>query len=172
MAVLALALAAGGCGYHVAGFGGRVPGDITSLSIPIFANRTAKPDIEGIITTAFVDEFNTTIEVGPSGEGIMDGIIVRYELRPVSFSESDINQEYRLIVSVELAIYRDGPRVEDIPEEDEGPEALWRDTVTDYEDFIVNIDDVAATRQAEADALRKIARDVARLTKERVLEDF
>ena len=50
---------------------------------------------------------------------------------------------------------------------------LWHeDRVTDYEDFTVNINNVTETTEREEAALRKLARDTARLVKERMLEGF
>jgi len=159
-AALALALSLAGCGYHVSGMGGKLPEGATTISIPMFVNGTAKPDIEGILTTAFVKEFNTSVQVVSDAEVEVKGRIKVYSLVPVSFTKSDINQEYRLTVVLSVAVFRDG-------------EVLWRDdAVTDYEDFVVNETSVAATRKAEEDALKKIARDTARLVKERIMVDF
>lgn len=159
-AALALSLVTAGCGYHVAGKGGRLPGDVTTISIPVFVNETPKPDIEGILTTAFVKEFTATARVVNKAAAELKGHIKVYSLVPVSFTESDVNQEYRLTVVLSLVLRLDG-------------EVLWDDAdVTDYEDFVVNPADVAATRGAEEAALRKIARDTARLVKERIMEDF
>lgn len=155
-------LFAGGCGYHIAGMGGKMPGGITSLSIPVFANATSKPDIEATITSAFVTEFVNTVSVVDSGEAVLKGVIKSYTLTPISFSKSDINQLYRLTVSLSLKITT----------ADES-EVLWEDgNVIDYEDFTVNVADVTATRDREAQALQKMAKDTARLVKERMLENF
>lgn len=151
-----------GCGYHVAGKAGRMPGGVTTLTIPVFENKTSKPDIEGILTGAFVEEFVTTVQVVSAGEAVMRGTINVYELNPVSFTKSDVNQEYRLTVEMNLVLSRYSD-----------DEILWKDAnVRDYEDFLVDTSNVAATKEAEKEALRKIARDTARLVKERILEDF
>ncbi len=151
-----------GCGYHIAGKGGKMPGGITSLSIPVFANNTAKPDIEAPVTSAFVNEFVNTITVKDTGEAVMKGVIKSYSLTAVSFTKSDVNQEYRLTVAMSVKIVRDGTG-----------EVLWEDdNIADYEDFTVNIGDVTATKEAETSALKKISRDTARAMKERILDDF
>ena len=160
-AVLA-ALWISGCGYHIAGKAGQMPGGIKSLTIPVFENGTRKPDIESIITAAFVDEFVTTVNVLDAGEAVMEGVIKSYELKPVSYTKDDVNQEYRLTVTVSLNLLGAGTDA-----------ILWSDeNVVDYEDFIVNTSDVTATEEAEIEALRKLARDTARAVKERMLERF
>ena len=158
---MALLLLIGGCGYHVTGKGGgSMPGSITELAVPIFTNDTRKPDIEGAVTAAFAEEFMTTVKVTDSAGAKMLGRIKSYDLNAVSYSRDDVNQEYRLTVVFSLRIVSGGA-------------VLWSDTaVTDYEDFVVNIADVTATEEAEIAALKKLARDTARLVKERMLEDF
>jgi len=50
---------------------------------------------------------------------------------------------------------------------------VWQDkNITDYEDFKVTTTDINATKTAELDAVKKMAKDTARLIKERILEDF
>ncbi len=157
-----LVLVLSGCGYHVAGKAGRMPAGIESISIPVFENRTTKPDIESDLTAAFVTEFVTTVRVEGGAGYAMYGVIKRYELQPVSFTKSDINQEYRLRVDMTLTIIdkKDG-------------QIVWRDeNISDYEDFTVNINDVTETTEREEAALNKLAKDTARLVKERMQEGF
>jgi outer membrane lipopolysaccharide assembly protein LptE/RlpB len=162
-AVLFLMIFFGGCGYHVAGKGGHLPGDFTTLSIPVFANNTGKPDIEFTLSSAFVSEFvNTVSIVDKDAQAVMQGSIKSYTLTPISFAKNDITQEYRLTVALAIRIVRE-----------ETLEVVWEDdNVVDYEDFSVNIGDVAATRDRETAALKKLSKDTARLVKERMLEGF
>jgi outer membrane lipopolysaccharide assembly protein LptE/RlpB len=151
-----------GCGYHVAGKGGAMPPGVESLAIPVFENRTTKPDIESDLTAAFVTEFVTTVNVEGDAGHAMYGVIKRYELQPVSFTKSDINQEYRLTVEMTLTII-----------DKSSGQVVWRDeNISDYEDFTVNINDVTETTEREEAALGKLARDTARLVKERMMEGF
>ncbi len=162
LAALLLAVLVSGCGYHIAGKSGTMPGGIKSLSIPVFANSTAKPDIEGIITSAFVSEFTTTVNVKKDAEAEMIGNIVSYKLKGVSFTGSDVTQEYRLTVVVSIAIRdrKDG-------------HVIWQDSaISDYEDFSVNPSDVTRTEEVEIEAFRKLSIDLARKIKERMLEGF
>ncbi|HEY4706989.1 MAG: hypothetical protein A2054_09675 [Deltaproteobacteria bacterium GWA2_55_10] len=151
-----------GCGYHVAGKAGQMPGNIETLSIPIFTNSTLEPNVESVITSAFVNEFVTTVRVVDESTFMLEGTIKSYGLTPVSFSSSDVNQEYRLTVSMSLRIY-----------DRQTGKVVWRDNdVVDTEDFSVNTADVAQTRDRETAALQKLSKDTARLVKERMLEGF
>ncbi|MBI5970487.1 MAG: hypothetical protein HY884_04970 [Deltaproteobacteria bacterium] len=159
---LAMLLFAGGCGYHVAGKGGKMPGGVASVSIPVFLNNTAKPGIEGTITGAFVSEFMNTVSVSDTADAVMEGVIKSYSLTAVSFTKSDINQEYRLTVILSI-------RMKSLKDD----KVFWEDLdVTDYEDYAVNASDVTATKEAEFEAFRKLSKDTARRIKERMLEMF
>ncbi|MBI5453948.1 MAG: hypothetical protein HY956_04915 [Deltaproteobacteria bacterium] len=158
--IIIFLLALVGCGYHIAGKGGKMPGDLASLDIPVFANATHKANIEAILTNAFVEEMVTTVKVGGDGDGTMQGVIRSYNLTAVSYSKSDVNQEYRLSVVLSVTLLKNGA-------------VIWKDeNISDYEDFVVNTSDVTATKEAEEAALRKLARDTARIVKERLLENF
>lgn len=153
-----------GCGYHIAGKGGKMPGDIKTLSIPVFANLTAKPEVESALTSAFVTELVTSVGIAEleEAEAVLYGTIASYSLTPVSYTKSDVNQEYRLTVVISVRI-----------EQKDTGKTLWEDpAITDYEDFTVNISDVSATREAEEQALKKLAKDTSRNVKEKLLEGF
>jgi len=151
-----------GCGYHIAGKGGRMPGEIREVAIPVFVNMTNKPDIESIISSAFAKEFVTTVDVRDAAGPELRGAILSYGLSPVSYTKNDVVQEYRLSVTLSLSLVEKG-----------GGKVLWEDrNVRDYEDFIVSTTDVTATEEAEIAAFRKLSKDVARLVKERMLENF
>ncbi|MFQ5329958.1 MAG: LPS assembly lipoprotein LptE [Thermodesulfobacteriota bacterium] len=164
--VIALATALSGCGYHVAGKGGSIPGGITTLSIPFFQNQTQRPDVETVLTTAIADEFINTVslQVVKSGEGeaTLVGTVTSYTLSAISFDSTDVTQEYRLSIAVDLKLVR---------RSDES--ILWeRKGLADYEDFKVTALSVDATKAAEREALKKMVKDMARLIKEQMVEGF
>ena len=168
------ALIFSGCSYHVAGSRaprggdggsiGTLPGNISSVAIPFFENRTKKPRVEGVITDAVANEFMSSVDVVDvdEAEAILVGAIESYELKPVSFSSSDVVQEYRLFVTISVALVRTADEA-----------VLWKEThISDYEDFVVDVNDITSSNDAEWKALKDIAFDTARLVKERMLEEF
>ena len=162
-AFVAAALAAG-CGYHVAGKGGEkefIPG-VGTVSIPMFENITGNADVESVVTSAIVDEFINAVKVDGNADAVLKGVIKSYELRPVSFSKSDVVSEYRLSVVMSIKFVKTSDNT-----------VIWHDeNISDYEDFTVNTSDISATKDAELTALRKIAKDTARLLRERVSAGF
>lgn len=153
------------CGYHIAGKGGNMPGNVATIAVPFLKNQIQKPDVESVITTSLVDEFaksGIVKVVEQDADAVLNGAITGYDLTPVSFNKNDVIQEYRLTIKLDIGLVRksDG-------------KVLWEGkNITDYEDFKVTATDVNATKSAELDALKKMAKDTARLIKERMLEDF
>ncbi|MEK7679949.1 MAG: LPS assembly lipoprotein LptE, partial [Deltaproteobacteria bacterium] len=112
----------------------------------------------------FVAELVTSVGIAEleEAEAVLYGTIASYSLTPVSYTKSDVNQEYRLTVVISVRI-----------EQKDTGKILWEDhAITDYEDFAVNISNVSATREAEEQALKKLAKDTSRNVKEKLLEGF
>jgi len=154
-----------GCGYHVMGRGGdSLLSGINSVAVPVFKNDTYRAGVEVIITGAVVDELLNSVSIADSevADAAIEGSIKNYKLDPVSYSSREVVREYRLTVILSVRLIRKSDS-----------KVLWRDdNITDYEDFLVDTADVMATKDAEKTALRKIARDTARLIKEHILEGF
>src|SRR3990170_6131834 len=163
LAFIAAALAAG-CGYRVAGkSGGKefIEG-VGTVSVPMFENITGATDVESVVTSAIVIELINAVKVGADADAVLKGVIRSYKIAPVSFTRSDVASEYRLtvVMSIKFVKISDGT-------------VIWHDdNMSDYEDFTVNTSDVSATKDAELAALRKIAKDAARLLRERVGAGF
>lgn len=158
-----MAIGIGGCGYHVVGKGdSSLFTDMKSMAIPVFDNDTRRADIESTLTHAVVDEFINLVEIteADKAEAVLEGRVIGYSLGAVSFTGKDVVNEYRLTVVLSLRLVRGG-------------EVIWEDKrLSDYEDFIVDSSDIAATREAEEDAFEKLADDMARLVREHMLEGF
>ncbi len=152
-----------GCaGYHVAGKGGSLPGGIQSISVPIFTNNTAKPEIESTISPPFSDELIKTglVKVRSESEGTLKGTIKEYTLSSISFDPQDKVKKYRLTVVIDLVLV-----------ESSSEKVLWEGIgLRDSEEFLAPDDRISDTN--EDAALNKIATDLAKLFKERVLEGF
>ena len=155
-----------GCGYHVSGGRGSVSSNfgcgIESVSLPVFKNETLRSGVEGVITSALIDELVNTVDVIAKGhaEATIEGVIKSYDLNAKSFGDGDVVSEYRLTVSYSVRLVRvaDGA-------------VLWQDNdVSTYADFLVDIASVAITKDREFKALEEIALESARLVRERMAE--
>jgi outer membrane lipopolysaccharide assembly protein LptE/RlpB len=156
LALLALAVVAGGCGYSV-GLRGNLPAHIKSVAVPIFRNNTPEPAIENTITSAVVNAFVTsgrvTIVPVDQADAILDGTITGYRLDLIAFTK-DINvTDYRLTVTVNVR-FRD-VRENTVLYTQDGLEERADFRVQGQVSQTIAREDVAA-RQAAVDIGRKI----------------
>ncbi|MBI4746436.1 MAG: LptE family protein [Deltaproteobacteria bacterium] len=167
-AISLLALSA--CGYHLAGTVSSLPPDVKKIAIPLFSNKTLRPDIENQFTNALLDEFAKGKKVVVVGENVADavvkGIITSFENTPISYKGGDVIQEYRVTVRLEVSL---------IKKADES--VIWKDkNISYFSDYKTAHDiAIAAANIAEANrdaAIRKIAVDVARQLYSNILEGF
>lgn len=141
-----------GCGYTVRG---ALPSHIKTISVPIFANRTQQPGVEGFITRAIVEAFSTNgqLRLAPSNEAdaVLDGEITDYSVGAIAFDQSANITIYRLVVSLNL-------KLRDVREK----KILFsQDGVREQADFRVQ-GAVSATISREQDALSAAAVDIGR----------
>ncbi len=102
-----LLVIATGCGHY--GTTSRSVRDIKSVYVPFFANDTAEPDLEITVTEGIINSLiddNTLDVVDESrADALLEGRIVQFDNRPVSF-DPDLNaQEYRLRIHVVVSLY-------------------------------------------------------------------
>lgn len=155
-------LALGGCGYTV---GGSLPSHIKTVAVPIFANRTTEPAVEGLLTRAIVEAFATNGRlkvVSPAdADAILDGEVIGYALNSIAFDPDANVRLYRLVVTLNLR-FRDVRRNEVLFEQRGFQERA---------DFQV-VALVAETISREEGALRGAAVDIARTVVNLAIERF
>jgi len=140
------------CGYTVRG---TLPSHIKTISVPIFANRTQQPGVEGFITRAIVEAFSTNgrLRLAPSdkADAILEGEITQYSVAAIAFDQSANISVYRLVVSLNL-------KLRDVREK----KLLFaEDNVREQADFRVE-GAVSATISREQDALSAAAVEIGR----------
>lgn len=85
-----LALACGGCGYHVAGRAANLPSEWKTIAIPAFKNDTTRYRIEQRFTQAVIREFITRtkyriVQDQSSADAVLTGEVLSIETDPVLF---------------------------------------------------------------------------------------
>lgn len=153
--ILPLLLLAG-CGYHFPGHdGGHLAAYGESITIPIFANKTQKANLEILLANELLDEFHRKrgIKVldAEGGDLQLSGTITSYGTAAVSYSAIDTVKEYRatMVVEAVLKSNKDG-------------KVIWKGTVSRSQDFPANTD-IALQRNSEDAAIREI---LAKVTQE------
>ncbi len=107
-ALLVATLAAGGCGYHVAGHGSNLPGEWTTIAVPAFKNDTVQYRIEQRFTQAVIREFITRtryhiVSDPASADAVLHGEILSIDTSPVLF-DANTGQVTTMLVTVHAKV--------------------------------------------------------------------
>jgi hypothetical protein len=89
LAPILIALAAAGCGYHVAGRAELVPKDVKIIAVPAFGNATTRYDLARLlpadITREFISRTHYTIVTDPNAaDAVLNGTVVNYYAFPTT----------------------------------------------------------------------------------------
>jgi outer membrane lipopolysaccharide assembly protein LptE/RlpB len=154
-----------GCGYHFLGKGKGTLGEVKTIAIPYFVNKTFEPGIDRIFTDALVNEFVESREFTLTSEDkadvVMKGVLKSFEDQPISFNRNDRALEYRATVTLEFSV-----------EERATGKVLWRDrNITYNEEYRVN-PDIAVTEFNKDQAIERLAGELAERIHDNLLEGF
>lgn len=154
-----------GCGYHFPGKNGVLPGGVTSVYLPLFANRTAEPQLENLLNNDVSEVFSRNpnilqVESQQLAEAILEGTILSYQTKAISYDSHDDISEYRITVSVSVHLRSvvDG-------------RLLWQGKVA-WDDEYLAADDKTVQEDLEHDAAQEISLRIAEEILSRLLDDF
>ena len=107
LAVLVLPAAA--CGDHLSGHGNTLPPEVRSIGIPIFTNRTNRPELEQRVTEAVINEFSTRgrlrILSGEEGaDAVLHGTLYTYTTNPVVLNEQGRARRYEILITADVRL--------------------------------------------------------------------
>jgi outer membrane lipopolysaccharide assembly protein LptE/RlpB len=154
-----------GCGYQHAGYGSSdlLAGNKT-ISVPLFLNKTYRPNLEVICTASLVDEFAKRSGGKVVKEDVADlllsGTVASYYSLPVAYTSIDTIKEYRVSITVKATL-RDRP----------SQKVLWKGELTDTQTYPV-FTDIALQQNAEEAAIREILRKIAQRLYQKINEQF
>jgi outer membrane lipopolysaccharide assembly protein LptE/RlpB len=164
--LLALLLAASGCGYRVVGRANTLPAGAHTISIPAFANRTTTYRIEQILTQAVAREFiaRTNYRVTPDADGadlVLQGEVTNIGSGAVLFDPTT-GRATTVLVTVNLRVaLRDTA----------GKILYQNNNLVFREPYEISVD-IASFFQEEGPALDRMSRDFAAQVVSDVLENF
>lgn len=164
-AVLFLSL--GGCGYHVAGRGSRLPASVKTIAVPALENRTTRYRIEQRLTEAVIHELlaRTSYRVvadPAAADAVLRGQITGLESSAVVF-DTTTGRATTLLVTVHAQVRL---------EERESHNVLYRnDNFLFREPYEISTD-VASFFEEQDPALDRLARDFASKLVAAILENF
>lgn len=161
-AVVALAVALGGCGYSLRG---TLPDHIKTVAVPVFVNRTPEPAVENFLTRAVIEAFSTNgrlrVVAAEAADSLLEGEVVGYQVQSIAFDPRANVRQYRLVVTLNLR-FRDVRR---------NTVLFQQDGVEEKADFRVQ-GAVSQTISREETALRTAAVEVARAVVSLALDRF
>ena len=160
-AVTALCLAMVGCGYHVLQ---PASGKDRKVSVAVFKNRTFRPNLEVILANSMIAEFASreglTAAERREADFILEGLVLSYGVKAVSYSASDTVKEYRATVRLEAVLREAGTH-----------RVVWKGTLSEFADYPAS-DLIALQQNSEDAALVEICRKLAQEVYFKVSADF
>ncbi|MGA8012639.1 MAG: LptE family protein [Candidatus Acidiferrales bacterium] len=167
LAVLVAALAAAGCGYHVAGHASQLPSEWKDIAVPAFKNDTTRYRIEQRFTQAVIREFITrtkyrVVQDPQSADAVLHGEVLSIETSPVLF-EATTGQVTTMLVTVHA-------KVELIDNKTEKP--VYKNDDMVFRDEYQISTDLNSFFEEQDPALERMSRDLASHLVSNVLENF
>ncbi len=155
------------CGYHVAGRGDRLPPDIKTIAIPIFANSTPKFRVEqrvsAAVTREFIERTKYRITPDPNGaDAVLKGEITDVRAGVVAFDLTTgraTTLQVQVIAKIDLVDQHTRKLLFT------NPNYIFR------EEYQIN-QNPSALFEEQDPALDRLARDLARTLVTDILENF
>lgn len=142
-----------GCGYHAVNWeSSPYAGAGKTVNINIFANKSYKPNLEGVLANSIVDEFARRKGLEPvssDGDLTLSGEVSSYGLAAVSYSSGDVITEYSASMTVSATLRKSKTQ-----------QVLWKGAVTWNQTFPAN-NTTALQQNAEDAAVQEICRKIA-----------
>ena len=97
------------CGYHLRGTGSSLPPHIEVLSIPMFANRTTRFELDLKLTQQVIDEMvaRGKVEItddANSAAAVLIGEILRFQANPIGFGEDATADRYNISIVAKVVL--------------------------------------------------------------------
>jgi len=106
---LVLLLCLAGCGYHFSGQGGRLPGNVESLYIPLFVNKTTEPRLESMFSSRVSEVFSRNkkihqVENRQEADGVLLGTVRKYTNKSLSYDRRDDVGTYYSTIDIDVEL--------------------------------------------------------------------
>jgi outer membrane lipopolysaccharide assembly protein LptE/RlpB len=154
-----------GCGYHTISRDSKSRfGEGKTVSIPIFANKTYRPNLENILLNNLVDEFarrrGLSIVEKEASDYTLSGEVLTYDKNSVSYTGKDKVKEYEAVMSLSASLRKNSTQ-----------RIVWRGKLSWSQDFPAS-SDIAIQQNSEDAAIQEICRRLAQQLYLKMSEDF
>ncbi len=167
VAVMALVLLTGGCGYHVSGHADLIPKSIHTIAVPPFTNLTVRYQLTDQLPQAVGRELiaRTRYRVAPDptqADAVLKGAVLRYSSFPV-IADQKTGRAAAVQIMVTLQV--------SLIERTTGKVLFSRPAYEARQRYEISLDQ-ATYFDESASGLTRLSRDVARDLVSSILENF
>jgi outer membrane lipopolysaccharide assembly protein LptE/RlpB len=165
--ILLLLLPLAGCGYHTVGSATHIPGNVRTLSVPIFATRAQAFHTEMAFTQATIHELNTRTKYrilntdSPDADATLNGTILSQTVAPLTYdATSGQSSSYLVTITAKVLLTAHGGHI------------LYRNDAITFHEQYQSTQDLNGFIQEDTAAVNRVARDFAQALVSDMLESF
>lgn len=162
-----LLLPLAGCGYHTVGSATHIPGNVSTLAVPIFATRAQAFHTEMAFTQATIRELNTRTKYrilntdSDDADATLHGTILSQAVAPLTYdATSGESSSYLVTITAKVLLTAHDGHV------------LYRNDAIIFHEQYQSTQDLNGFIQEDPAAVRRVARDFAQALVSDMLESF
>lgn len=154
-----------GCGYGFAPQGEHIDKRVNNIYVETFGNKTAEPEVENFIRTAFIDQLIQgkrfkTVPTIDQADAIISGSVLSLTTGTLSYRNSVLAAEERMYVTLEASL-----------REKASGKIIWSSrSITGTTDY--KLQDDVNPRPARRSAMSKLAKDTVENAYNMMMSDF
>jgi len=154
-----------GCGYHsIAQDSQKRFGETATVSIPIFSNKTYKPNLENILLNNLIGEFakrnGLRVVQSEASDYTLSGELLNYRKSAVSYTGQDIVMEYTATLTIAATLRKNSNQM-----------VVWKGQLSWSQDLPAS-SDIAIQQNSEDAAIQVICQRLAQQLYLKIYEDF
>lgn len=164
---LLLLLPLAGCGYHTVGSATHIPGNVSTLAVPIFTTRAQAFHTEMAFTQATIRELNTRTKYrilntdSSDADATLHGTILSQAVAPLTYdATSGQSSSYLVTITAKVLLTAHDGHV------------LYRNDTVIFHEQYQSTQDLNGFIQEDPAAVRRVARDFAQALVSDMLESF
>jgi outer membrane lipopolysaccharide assembly protein LptE/RlpB len=156
-----------GCGYHTVGSATHIPGNVSTLAVPIFTTRAQAFHTEMAFTQATIRELNTRTKYrilntdSTDADATLHGTILSQAVAPLTYdATSGQSSSYLVTITAKVLLTAHDGHV------------LYRNDAVIFHEQYQSTQDLNGFIQEDPAAVRRVARDFAQALVSDMLESF
>ena len=164
---LLLLLPLAGCGYHTAGSATHIPGNVSTLAVPIFATRAQAFHTEMAFTQATIRELNTRTKYrilntdSTDADATLHGTILSQAVAPLTYdATSGQSSSYLVTITAKVLLTAHNGHI------------LYHNDLITFHEQYQSTQDLNGFIQEDNAAVNRVARDFAQSLVSDMLESF